>query len=187
MPLTARSSAVPPSQEPPAQTSPGSRYGTNPPGTFCGAWWVCRPLFWSCWVGDGRPESYWRSWCGQRAELQAPYNSLLAQGDAPDGLACFSDMCGPPVQHRVAHQHLCPGGANQDSLLPPPPANLQEPQQALGISSTKHVRKEAGRGGGSTLIHDVLQADLSASFWKLPHKLLWTWFRGIEGEKAIIP
>lgn len=37
-PMTARSSAVPPSQGPRAHTSPGSHYGTSPPGTFCGAW-----------------------------------------------------------------------------------------------------------------------------------------------------
>lgn len=42
-------------------------------------------------------------------------------------------------------------------------------------------------GRGSTRVHYVLQADQSASLCKLTHKLLWTGFRGMEEEKAIIP
>lgn len=75
-PETARSSAVPPSQGWRAQTSPGSHYGTSLPGTFCGAWWVCKPLCCCCWVGDGRPESYWGSWWRQRAGLGSRFPSI---------------------------------------------------------------------------------------------------------------
>lgn len=51
----------------------------------------------------------------------------------------------------------------------------------------KPPQRGSWEGRGSTLIHYVLQADQSASLCKLPHKLLWTWFRGMEEEKAIIP
>lgn len=48
-------------------------------------------------------------------------------------------------------------------------------------------QKGGWEGRGQPVIHYVLQTDQSASLWKLSHKLLWTWFRRMEGEKAIIP
>ena len=97
-PPAAISSVVPPSQQRWAQTSPGSHHGTNLPGTFCGAWWVHRPLRWSCWmggwVGDGRPESYWRSWWRRRAGLGSRFplihflHKLMLWKDLR-----FSDLC----------------------------------------------------------------------------------------------
>lgn len=90
---------------------------------------------------------------------------------------------GSPLWHSEAHWHLCPGRANRDSLLLHPSAHVQEPLPALGVSCTKHTRKAVGKGGGSALIHYVLQADQSASLWNLPHKLLWTWFKGWKQKR----
>lgn len=102
--------------------------------------------------------------------FQAPFNARLAQADVLQGPggARLSRTC-------AADRSFRPARCGSLAKAPAYSVQLQE------ASSERQL------GEGGSLIHYVLQADQSASLWKLPHKLLWTWFRGMEREKAIIP
>lgn len=126
------------------------------------------------------------SWAG----LQVPFNLRLAQANV---LQRSGGAYAPWV--RAANESSCLAQCGSPAFIswwsfPPPslistlakiPAHYGQ-QQQHETSSERQLGRE-----GSTLIHYVLQADQSASLCKLPHKLLWTWFRGMEEEKAIIP
>lgn len=126
-------------------------------------------------MGNGRPNLAGDHGGGRELGwAQASFNHLhkLMSLDL-----CFSDLCCRQVL-KSSQVRL----TSMSSLTHP--YDLQESQSINGLGSCPEGSQEGGR---HMLIHDVLQADPSASFCKLPHKLLWTWFRVMEGGKAVIP
>lgn len=153
-PTTARSPAVPPSPGLQAQTSPGSHYETDRPRTFCGAYWVCKPLRWYCWMGDGTPESYWGSWRRQRAGLSSRFPSihflhkLTLYSDLEESMSLWPVLqISPPVYHSVAHQHLCSGKGKQRLPSPATPCPCARTPACSG-HHCESIRKAVGEGGG---------------------------------------
>lgn len=118
---------------------------------------------------------------GSFKSLVPPGDTLQGPGGACVPLAVLQTgpLAPPPPAVRLT-QHLRPGGVKRDSLPLHPPAHVQEPSR---------LWYQLYKAGGGRRQHSEPLCATSGSLgfiWKSPLKLLGTWFRGMEGEKALI-